>query len=244
MRRVFIADAHLRNPADENYRLLLRFLAELKSNTKALFILGDLFEFWVGFNETVFPHYHPVLERLMELREAGTEIVFFEGNHDFHLGGFFSENLRADIHPHPAILNLDGRRVYICHGDQINSLDHGYLLLRFLLHNRTTRTLFPLLPPALVFRVAKHLSIRSKGKHGMRNSKWNYETLLNNFAEHRFRSGCDAVISAHFHYPYISTKTDGRENTILSLGDWITQFSYGELRDGRLTLNRYPNSRL
>lgn len=243
MRRVFIADAHLRNPADENYRLLLRFLSDLKGTTKALFILGDLFEFWVGFNETVFPHYQPVLERLMELRDAGTEIVFFEGNHDFHLGSFFSAKLRADIYPHPAILDLDGRKVYICHGDQINSLDRGYLLLRFLLHNRITRTLFPLLPPGLVFRIAKHLSNRSKGKHGRRNSKWNYQTLLNNFAEDRFRNGCDAVISAHFHFPYIATKKDDREKTLLSVGDWISQFSYGELRDGKLTLNRYPDSR-
>jgi len=253
MRRVFIADAHLRNPTDANYRLLLRFLSELKDNTRSLFILGDLFEFWVGFQETAFPHYRPVLERLMELSEAGTEIVIFEGNHDFHLGRFFTETLRAQIHPHPAVLDLDGRRMYICHGDQINTRDRGYLLLRFLLHNRITRTLFPLLPQALVLRVAKHLSLRSKKKHGIRNSMWNYETLLRNFAETRFRDGCDAVISAHFHFPFIYTKTDGRENTLLSIGDWISQFSYGELYEGRLSLNRYnpppesvhrkPNSR-
>jgi len=242
MRRVFIADAHLRDPSDENYRLLIRFLAELKGNTRSLFILGDLFEFWVGFQENVFPHYRPVLKQLMELREAGTEIVFFEGNHDFHLGRFFTEKLRAVIHPSPAILSLDGRRIYICHGDQVNTRDRAYLLLRFLLHNRIAKTLFPLLPSPLVLRVAKNLSRQSKKKHDSRNSKGDYAKLLSDFAEARFRDGCDAVIAAHFHFPFIATKTDGCEFTLLSVGDWISQFSYGELREGKLSLNQYHKS--
>lgn len=242
MRRVFIADAHLRNSSDENYRLLLRFLSTLKGNTKSLFILGDLFEFWVGFRETVFPQYRPMLELLMELRESGTEIIYFEGNHDFHLGRFFSTNLRAVIHPRPAVLNLDGRQVYICHGDQINTKDTGYLLLRFLLHNRLSKTLIPRLPPALVLRVAKQMSRNSKGKHADRNSKWDYRTLLCDFAESRFQQGCDAVISGHFHYPLIHTKIGRGENTLLSIGDWISQFSYGEMTGGRFYLRRYNES--
>lgn len=239
MRRVFIADAHLRNPSDENYRLLLRFFTELKGTTKTLYILGDLFEFWVGYQESVFPHYQPVLRSLEELRASGTEIVYFEGNHDFHLGRFFTETLQATIYSNPAILNLDGRRIYICHGDQINSNDRSYLFLRFLLRSRVTRTLFTQIPSPIVTRVAKHLSLRSKRKHGERNSKWNYETLLSNFAEMRFRDSCDAVITAHYHYPLLTTTKDGRKKTLLSIGDWITQYSYGELTDGKLSLHRY-----
>lgn len=239
MRRVFIADAHLRNPTDENYRHLLRFFTELKGNTKSLFILGDLFEFWVGYQEDVFPLYYPVLRGLQELKAAGTDIVYFEGNHDFHLGRFFTETLRASIYPDPAILSLDGKRIFVCHGDQINSRDHGYMILRFLLHSRVTRILFPRLPTPIVFRMAKHLSRRSKGKHKERNSKLNYEILLRDFAEMRFRESCDAVITAHFHLPFLSTRKTGSEKTLLSIGDWITQYSYGELLDGELSLHQY-----
>jgi len=239
MRRIFIADAHLKNPSDENYRHLLRFFTELKGTTKSLFILGDLFEFWVGYQESVFPHYHPVLQSLQELRAAGTEIVYFEGNHDFHLGHFFTETLHATIYSNPTILNLDGRRIYICHGDQINSNDHGYLILRFLLRSRATRILFSQLPSPIVTRMAKHLSLRSKRKHGERNSKWNYQTLLSNFAEARFGDSCDAVITAHYHYPLLITTKDGRKKTLLSIGDWITQYSYGELIEGQLSLHQY-----
>ena len=93
--------------------------------------------------KNTFPHYLPVLDSLQKLVKSGVEIVYFEGNHDFHLGKFFSETLRATIYTNPAILDLDGKHVYVCHGDQINIQDYGYRLLRFLLHSRTTKTTFP-----------------------------------------------------------------------------------------------------
>lgn len=239
MRRVFIADAHLRSPTDENYRLLLRFLSELKGNTDELIILGDLFEFWVGYPETLFPHYRPALDSLMALKSAGAGIVYFEGNHDFHLGSYFRENLGASVHAGPAVLMLDGKRVYVCHGDQINKRDLGYMVLRNLLHNRVSGRIFPYLPPSLVFRVAKHLSRHSKGMHGKRNAAWNYESLLEDFAASKFRNRCDVVITAHFHRPFILTGKGDKNGTLLSVGDWITQYSYGEMNAGEISLHNY-----
>ncbi|MDD2335311.1 MAG: UDP-2,3-diacylglucosamine diphosphatase [Geobacteraceae bacterium] len=237
MKRIFIADAHLRNPDDDNYQLLLHFLSDIRGTVKTLFILGDLFEFWIGYDEKSFPHYLPVLNSLQKLVESGVEIVYFEGNHDFHLGKFFSETLRATIYRNPAILELDGKNVYVCHGDQINIQDYGYRLLRFLLHSRATKTLFPLIPPPLVFRIAHHLSYRSKKHHQERNSKKDYKALLTHFAEYHFKNGCDAVVTAHFHFPHLSVSENG--NTLLSLGDWITQFTYGEFSSGNFSLHSY-----
>lgn len=237
MKRVFIADAHLRNPSDDNYQLLLHFLSDIRGTVKTLYILGDLFEFWIGYGEKTFPHYLPVLDSLQKLAESGVEIVYFEGNHDFHLGKFFSETLRATIYTNPAILDLDGKRVYICHGDQINIQDYGYRLLRFLLHSHATKALFPLFPPALVFSIAKQLSCRSKKHHQERNKKKDYKSLLTRFAESQFVNGCDAVVTAHFHFPLLSIAENGE--TLLSLGDWITQFTYGEFSAGKFSLHSY-----
>ncbi len=237
MKRIFIADAHLRNPDDDNYQLLLKFLSEIRGTAKTLFILGDLFEFWIGYDEKAFPHYLPVLDSLQKLVESGVEIVYFEGNHDFHLGKFFSETLRATIHTNPAILDIDGKRVYVCHGDQINTQDYSYKLLRFLFHNRATKALFPLFPPALVFRIAHHLSCRSKKHHRERNKQKNYQSLLTHFAEFQFKNGCDAVVTAHFHFPHLSVAANG--DTLLSLGDWMTQFSYGEFSSGNFSIHSY-----
>jgi UDP-2,3-diacylglucosamine hydrolase len=237
MKRIFIADAHLRHPDDDNYQLLLHFLSDIRDSVQTLFILGDLFEFWIGYNEKNFPHYHPLLDSLLKLSESGVEIVYFEGNHDFHLGKFFSETLQATIYSNPAIVEIDGKHVFVCHGDQINSRDYGYRLLRFLLHNRTTKALFPLFPPALIFRIANSLSSRSRKHHRKRNRKKDYNLMLRHFADSRFSEGCDAVVTAHFHYPYLSVTENG--NTLLSLGDWISQYTFGEFSEGKFSLKSY-----
>lgn len=239
MRKVFIADAHLRKPEDENYRVLLRFLAGLKGNTDTLYILGDLFEFWIGYRKVPFTHYFPVMAQLKELQESGTAIVYFEGNHDFHLGPFFAEELRTEIHRGPALLTIDGKRVYICHGDQINRREYGYRLLRFIMHNRLSLALVPLIPPALPSFMAVHMGRGSKKKHHTNKVRWDYDAILREFAAARFREGCDLVISAHFHRPFMEQTSQGRERILLSLGDWISQFSYGEWADGKLSLKTY-----
>lgn len=240
MRRVFIADAHLEKPDDINYRTLLRFLDGLKGNTNTLFIMGDLFEFWIGYKNIPFTHYLPVLTMLRQLAESGTRIIYFEGNHDFHMGPFFEEILKAKIHCNPTIFTIDDKNVYLCHGDQVISSDYGHRFLRFLLHGSLTRRLLPLVPYRITSIIAQLMSHRSRKNHAGRSRKWDYLEIMKNFADSRFRSGCDVVIAGHFHYPYIDrAKFDDREKVLLCLGDWKTHFSYGEWSEGRLELKTY-----
>ena len=239
MRSIFIADAHLRNPGDENYGKLLRFLAGLRGNTDTLFILGDLFEFWIGYRDTPFTQYLPILEELRLLSASGTAIVYFEGNHDFHMGPFFRKTLKADVHKGPAIITLEGKRVYLCHGDQMNRADTGYHLLRFLLHNPLTGAIVPIFPAWLAIRIADRMGRASRQVHRQREVKWDYGAILREFAAARFREGCATVISGHFHLPLLETSGGDGGQTLLSLGDWITHFTYGECLDGELFLRTF-----
>jgi UDP-2,3-diacylglucosamine hydrolase len=239
MRTVFIADAHLQQPTDASYRLLLRFLDGLAGNTATLFIMGDLFEFWLGYRTNPFPHYIPILDKLAELHEGGMEFVYFEGNHDFHLGPFFTDTLQARVFPGPASLDIQGKRFYLCHGDQINRRDYSYHMLRFIFHNRLTRALVPRVPAAVAIAIADRLGKRSKGSHPQRKQRWDYPAILREFASARFREGYDAVITGHFHTPLLETAPDGSGKVLLCLGDWLTHFTYGELAAGRLTLHTF-----
>ena len=239
MCKIFISDAHLKCETDANYRVLLDFLNRLPEKTDTLFILGDLFEFWIGYPEVPFRHYLPVLDQLRLLREKGIGIVYFEGNHDFHMGSFFEETLNARVLSGPAVLDLDGKKVYLCHGDQINAADLGYRALRFLLHNRLTGAIIPLVPPFVASYIAERMSRASRKNHDDRRIKWDYAAILREFASARFREGCDAVIVGHFHLPLLEETWDGRTRTLLSLGDWISHFTYGEWSNGSFSLKRY-----
>jgi UDP-2,3-diacylglucosamine hydrolase len=237
MHAIFIADAHLKRPTDENYRLLLRFLQDLPPGTERLFIMGDFFEFWLGDSPLPFPHYGPVLEQLQALTAQGIELFFFEGNHDFHLGDYFRATFKARVFPDDTTLTMDGRRIYLCHGDRINRADHAYRLLRFAFRNPLTRLLAKIVPPSFPAWIAVNLGNHSKGKHKTATVKWDYLQLVRDFAATRFRSGYDVVVTAHFHRPLIE---ESGSHTLLALGDWISQFSYGEWRDGVLELKTYP----
>ena len=90
--------------------------------------------------------------RFARLREAGTEIVFVEGNHDFHLGPFFRETLGCRVLPDGGAVEIDGRRVYLAHGDLVDSTDRGYRLLRRLSAQPLVRNLVQgLAPPDLTW---------------------------------------------------------------------------------------------
>lgn len=111
MRTIFIADAHLASPDDNNYRLLLRFLHELEGELDTLYIVGDLFDFWLGFPSQPFAEYAAVIDALERLVLRGCRLVYFEGNHDFHLGTVISQRLNAIINTGPSIESVQGKRL-------------------------------------------------------------------------------------------------------------------------------------
>jgi UDP-2,3-diacylglucosamine hydrolase len=238
MRTIFLADAHLASPGDSNYRLLLRFLRELEGNAETLFIMGDLFDFWLGFPSQPFRQYDAVLDALLSLTRSGCRLVYFEGNHDFHLGSIFRDRLGAEIHTGPAVLQVQGRRLYLCHGDQINRADRGYRLLRRLLHNRPVAATVAHFPPSLAMLIKERLQHASRSSYQTKSARWDYRGIIRNFAGTVRDMECDGLVVGHFHLAFRET-LDGPPFTILSLGDWMEQFTYGEMVDGELLLKTY-----
>jgi UDP-2,3-diacylglucosamine hydrolase len=241
MRTIFIADAHLVSPTDQNYRLLLQFLRELEGNTETLFIMGDLFDFWLGFPSNPLRQFDEVLVALQSLMRSGCRLVYFEGNHDFHVGAIFSQRLGAEIHTGPAIITVQRRRLFLCHGDQINHRDRGYRMLRLLLHNRLTAVAVNYVPPSIALRIRARLQLASRAGYQSKLQRWNYREIIRTFARTIREQGCDGLVTGHFHMPF-SEKLDGSQFAILSLGDWMEQFTYGEMVAGTLSLQTYQGS--
>ncbi|GAC1447612.1 MAG: UDP-2,3-diacylglucosamine diphosphatase [Desulfuromonadaceae bacterium] len=241
MRAIFIADAHLVSPNDANYRLLLRFLNELEGELDTLYIMGDLFDFWLGFPSHPFTRYDAVLDALERLTVRGCKLVYFEGNHDFHLGPIFSQRLKAEIHSGPSIESVQGRRLYICHGDQINREDRLYRMLRFLLRTRLVAAGVRHFPPAWAEKIRERLQKQSQAGYSAKTARWDYRQILLDFARRLRKKGCDGLVTGHFHLA-LSENVPETSFTVLSLGDWMEQFTYGEMQDGELRLMTYPTS--
>ncbi|NVN93542.1 MAG: UDP-2,3-diacylglucosamine diphosphatase [Desulfuromonadales bacterium] len=243
MRTIFLADAHLSLPDDHNYRVLLRFLHSLEGNTETLFIMGDLLDFWVGFPSQPFRQYDVLLDALLSLKRSGCRLVYFEGNHDFHLGPVFREHLGAEIHAGPAIQAVQGKRLFLCHGDQINRADHGYRMLRRILRNRLSETVVRHFPPALALRIKERLQHTSRAGYQCKSARWDYHRIIRDFARSVRGLGCVGLVTGHFHLAFCE-ELGGAPFTILSLGDWMDQFTYGEMVAGKLHLQLFSSDNL
>ncbi|BCA79437.1 UDP-2,3-diacylglucosamine diphosphatase [Desulfuromonas sp. AOP6] len=236
MKDIFLADAHLLNPADSNYQRLLHFLESEGAGIRTLYLLGDIFEFWVGYRSVVFSPYVPLLEALRRLRGQGVEIVYVEGNHDFNLGPYFRNELSCHILPDGGSITIDGIKVYIGHGDLVNQEDKGYRLLRRFLRSRFLTFLMAIVPPDLTWAISRWGSRRSKERRGGKQGHHLPEQALRRHANHLFVEGHQAVITGHFHTPLFDSSAEG---TLIALGDWITQYSYAVYEDGAFSLRTF-----
>jgi UDP-2,3-diacylglucosamine hydrolase len=236
MRALFIADAHLRHPRDRNYRALLNFLDQQQGNLDGLFLLGDIFEFWVGYRHVVFAEHLPLLTRLQQLNQEGCQLFYVEGNHDFNLGGFFSKTLKCKVIPDQQIVPWNGQKIFLCHGDLANPQDKGYRLLRAFWRSRTLKLIANIVPPDSAWRFGNYLCDLSRKKvHTHRDPS----ALVLPYAARAFAQGAERFVCGHFHYPLQTTIA---EKSVTVLGDWIQQFSYLELIDGEATLKTFQDS--
>lgn len=240
MRTIFIADAHLDEPGDHNYRLMLEFLRSLEGSTETLLIMGDLFDFWLGFPSNPFTQYQPILDALFRLRQSGCRIVYFEGNHDFHLGPLFEQQLSAQVHKGPAVVTVQEKRLYLCHGDQINPHDRGYRFLRAMLHNRLVEAAVNHFPPSLAVMIKNRLQHTSQAGYAAKSERWDYRALIMSAAASARDNGCDGLVTGHFHIAFCE-QLENSTFTVLSLGDWMGKFTYGEMVDGKLSLRCFTS---
>ena len=234
----FVADAHLGvDPADREAGRAAKlhdFLNSLPGRAASLYVVGDLFDFWFEYRTAIPRRHFPTLAALARLREAGVEVSYLNGNHDFWLGTFFRDSLGIRTIDGGTLVEAQGRRLWVHHGDGLVGGDLGYRMLRGVLRSRAGIALYGLLHPDLGIPLAHAVSRWSRHSRG--EAALEPDRLWREIAEPRFAEGCDGVLIGHFHHTY-ERREPGREFFVL--GDWIDRFTYAELSDGRLELKTW-----
>jgi UDP-2,3-diacylglucosamine hydrolase len=229
---IFISDAHFTGREPEEVKSFLGFLDTEEDRMGHLVILGDLFEFFFGFKSSFpekrgFSDYLPVLERLQRLDRQGIRIVYFEGNHDFSLQSFFSEQWKMEVkvYPEGAEERLGEKRAFLAHGDLSNPKQWKYRIYRRLLKNRWAYALIHFVGPDVSRRVAQRLSSMSYQKSHAR--KQVSPPVFKAFAHQKFLEGFEVVILGHSHFPEeVEERIDGRRCLYFNVGDWKTHRSF------------------
>ena len=158
----FIADLHLSETRPELTELFLRFMREKAPSARAVYILGDLFDFWIGDDE----HSEltdTVSRAVRNVAEGGVECFFVHGNRDFLIGGKFARQAGMVLLPEYSVVDLYGTPALICHGDTLCTDDVRYQKFRKTVHQKWLQRLFLMLPLKLRLNIAR--KIRHTSKH-------------------------------------------------------------------------------
>jgi UDP-2,3-diacylglucosamine hydrolase len=166
----FLSDFHLGAPNQAQSHLrekrLVRFLQNAKKDASAIFIVGDIFDFWFEYKTVVPKGFVRLLGCLAELSDAGIELHIFTGNHDLWMKNYLTEELNAKIYFEPAEFTLASKKFFIGHGDGLGPGDQGYKFMKKIFTNPLCKWLFGWLHPDLGIQLANYFSSKSRAKTG------------------------------------------------------------------------------
>ena len=221
-RAYFVSDVHLglqvADPAAREARFV-DFLRSLPEDTAALYLLGDIWDFWYEYRDVVPKGYVKVFAAIQDLIERGVEVYFFQGNHDVWTYSYFEE-LGMKKLVQPAVVEVGGRRVCLGHGDGLGPVPMGYRFLRGVFHNRVLQCLFSMLHPRIAFGLGNGWSKSNRlARHQEYVFKGEEEPLYKFAAEFEKDNKIDCFIFGHYHCE-VSMRTPAGADFII-LKDWM-----------------------
>ena len=223
----FVSDVHLglqvADPAAREDRFV-SFLKGLPQETSALYMLGDIWDFWYEYRDVVPKGYVKVFAALMDLMNRGVDVYFFQGNHDIWTYSYF-ESLGMKKLVQPCKVEIDGKIFCLGHGDGLGPTPFGYRVIKYIFNNRVIQCLFSMLHPWIAYRIGNVWSKHSRLSH---NEKYVFrgqdEPLYRFAAGYETENKVDYFIFGHYHSDADVTLPGGSRLALLK--DWISSSPY------------------
>lgn len=257
----FLSDAHLGSRAisdfDAHQQTLISMLRTMEKDATAIYLLGDIFDFWCEFfwQDKSKEQYRPFLQTIRQITDKGIEVHFFIGNHDIWTFGWLAEQTGMTIHRKPETILLNGKRIFLAHGDglvpsnyvqqlpsNIQKKIKHFILLRKLFHSPILQFFLRLLPASwgneLGYEWAK--KSRLKEKDGTYPYKGEEKEELVLFAKEQEQAGNhhDLYIFGHRHIELDLMLS--RDSRMMILGDCWRMFTYAQLDEqGIVIMNNF-----
>tara|TARA_Y100001980_G_C14483630_1_gene261713 strand:+ start:52 stop:777 length:726 start_codon:yes stop_codon:yes gene_type:complete len=224
MTTVFLSDIHISDQHPEISKHLEEFLLEEGSKTDTIFVLGDLFEYWLG-DDDPNPSFAEIKNLLRKLSDKNISIFFIHGNRDFLIGESFAEETGCHILRDPHVIDLYGKKVLISHGDIFCTDDKEYQLFRNQTRDPAWKKFILNKPLAFRKNFAKKARLQSQEHTSSEKSKImdvNEDEILKMYEKYNV----DIIIHGHTHRPAIhDVFFNGRNCQRIVLGDWYEQGS-------------------
>lgn len=244
MTAYFLSDLHLGAPyfADsrEAEKRVVDFLDSIKEEVDALFLLGDILDYWYEYRYVVPRGFVRFFGKLAELADRGVRIVWFIGNHDIWIFDYLPTELGIEVVDGYAVEELDGHKFLMTHGDGIGRLKPSFRLLRRLFRSKVCQKLFSGIHPRWTVPFAYNWSRHSRKIEGP--SPEDARRMMSNILEFSTQYLAEHPDVEYFIYGHLHLFERVRiaaSAEMIVLGEWIARFSYARWDDRELTLHEY-----
>ncbi|MDR2843315.1 MAG: UDP-2,3-diacylglucosamine diphosphatase [Candidatus Symbiothrix sp.] len=246
----FASDLHLGSTAIEDPKItekrFVRWLDSIKSDAEALYLLGDIFDFWFEYKKVVPRGFTRFLGKIAEMHDNGTEIHFFIGNHDMWMFDYFPDELGVMVHHEPYLTEIKGKKFYLAHGDGLGDRSRSFRFLSAIFHNRICQSLFARIPSRIGVGFAHCWSKHNRTKDLALSLPYMGEDkeYLVLYAKDYIREHpeIDFLIFGHRHI--LLDLMLNRKARMLILGDWMQFFSYAVFDGHTLLLEQYEENQV
>ena len=228
----FASDFHMGSLAVDDpmaqERLIVQWLdTVVRPDAKALYLLGDIFDYWWEYKYVVPRGFTRFLGKLGELHDSGIEIHWFTGNHDIWIFDYIPQETGAIIHRAPLLLQLGDKRAYLAHGDGLGDNSPAFKILRSMFHNRFLQVLFAAIHPRWTMAFGLAWSRHSRTKREKANTPYlgeEKEHLIHYSKEYLKSDPVNYLVYGHRHI--LLDLMLSRESRMLIIGDWLDYNSY------------------
>lgn len=240
----FSSDNHLGAPTQKESlpreKKFVAWLDEIKDDAAAIFLLGDLFDFWFEYKKVVPKGFTRTLGKLAEISDSGVPIYYFVGNHDLWMNGYFEDELNIPVFHKPQEFFFNQTSFLIGHGDGLGPGDKGYKRMKKVFTNSISKWLFRWLHPDLGVHLAQYMSVKNKLISGNEDEKFlgeDNEWLIHYCKRKLQENHRDYFVFGHRHLPLeIELKPNSK---YINLGDWIRYYTYGVFDGIKMELKEY-----
>lgn len=242
----FASDFHLgakgKYSSKERERQIVRWLDQIKADAEAIYLVGDVFDFWFEYATVVPKGYTRLLGKLAELSDSGISLFFFIGNHDMWMFRYFEEELGIKTFREPIQIELKGKSFYIGHGDGLGPGDHKYKILKKVFANPLCQWLFARIHPNFGIGLADFWSNQSRDAQPAETEFLGEERewLLVYANEQLDSLNADFFVFGHRHLPIDYTLKNGHSRYI-NLGEWMNYNSYAVFDGETMSIEFFEN---
>ncbi|MGB3617353.1 MAG: UDP-2,3-diacylglucosamine diphosphatase [Catalinimonas sp.] len=239
----FASDFHLGAPdaarSREREQTIVRWLDVVSADAAAIFLVGDLFDFWYEYRRVVPRGHVRFLGKLAELTDGGLDVRVFTGNHDMWMRDYFPDELGVKVYRQPRAFQMGDRRVLVAHGDGLGPGDQTYKVLKRLFKHPLSRCLFGSMHPDWGIAVADAWSRHSRANQPEeeRGFMADGECLLQYCRAVEVERHHDYYVFGHRHLPL--DLPVGERSRYVNLGEWISARTYGAFDGAALTLKTF-----